>query len=32
LFPDARVEAISAVIVAVYIVSLYALERRYQSL
>ena len=32
LFPDARVEAISAVIVAVYIVSLIILERRFQSI
>ncbi|WP_202942017.1 DUF7010 family protein [Alteromonas macleodii] len=32
LFPDARVEAISAVIVAVYIVSLITLERRFQSI
>lgn len=32
LFPEARVEAISAVIVAVYVVSLYALEQRYKSL
>ncbi|GFD84712.1 DUF7010 family protein [Alteromonas marina] len=31
LFPDARVEAISAVIVSVYIVSLIALERRFQT-
>ena len=30
LFPEARVEAISAVIVAVYIVSLITLERRFQ--
>lgn len=32
LFPEARVEAISAVIVAVYIVSLITLERRYQTI
>ena len=32
LFPDTRVEAISAVIVAVYIVSLITLERRFQSI
>lgn len=32
LFPEARVEAISAVIVAVYIVSLITLERRFQTL
>lgn len=32
LFPDARVEAISSVIVAVYVVSLYALEQRYKTL
>lgn len=32
LFPDARVAAISAVIVAVYIVSLITLERRFQSI
>lgn len=32
LFPDARVEAISAVIVAVYIVSLITLERRFQTI
>lgn len=32
LFPEARVEAISAVIVAVYIVSLITLERRFQAL
>ena len=31
VFPDARVEAISAVIVAVYLVSLYALEKRYRQ-
>ena len=31
LFPEARVEAISAVIVAVYIVSLITLERRFQK-
>ena len=32
LFPEARVEAISAVIVAVYIVSLVTLERRFQTI
>ncbi len=32
LFPEARVEAISAVIVAVYIVSLITLERRFQTI
>jgi hypothetical protein len=32
LFPEARVEAISAVIVAVYIVSLLTLERRFQTI
>ncbi len=32
LFPEARVEAISAVIVAVYIVSLITLEHRFQSI
>lgn len=32
LFPEARVEAISAVIVAIYIVSLITLERRFQTL
>lgn len=31
LFPEARVEAISAVIVVIYVVSLYALEQRYKS-
>ncbi|WP_431189808.1 DUF7010 family protein [Alteromonas gracilis] len=30
LFPDARVEAISAAIVIIYIISLYALEQRYR--
>ena len=32
LFPEARVEAISSVIVAVYIVSLITLERRFQTI
>ena len=32
LFPEAQVEAISAVIVAVYIVSLITLERRFQTI
>ena len=32
LFPEARIEAISAVIVAVYIVSLITLERRFQTI
>ncbi len=32
LFPEARVEAISAVVVAVYIVSLITLEHRFQSI
>ncbi len=32
LFPEARVEAISAVIVAIYAISLYALEMRYRNL
>ncbi|MEC8786237.1 MAG: hypothetical protein VXX33_06845 [Pseudomonadota bacterium] len=32
LFPEARVEAISAVLVAVYIVSLLTLERRFQTI
>ncbi|BFT31283.1 hypothetical protein D210916BOD24_24590 [Alteromonas sp. D210916BOD_24] len=32
LFPEARLEAISAVIVAVYIVSLVTLERRFQAI
>ncbi|NMH61515.1 hypothetical protein HCJ96_15905 [Alteromonas sp. MYP5] len=31
LFPEARYEAVSAVIVAIYAVSLFALEKRYQS-
>ena len=32
LFPEARVEAISTVIVVIYIISLYALEQRYRKL
>lgn len=32
LFPEARVEAISTVIVIIYIISLYALEQRYRKL
>ena len=32
MFPEARIEAISAVIVAVYLISLVALEVRYRAI